>query len=167
MIRLNTFLCRFLQLSTFLFETAVAPAPKEHKGTNWYITTVATVLILLFVVALCVYAPCGCLWKRHRGEYDVTCPITASQRGKCSVCYLHSIAATNKMTSEKKTQHVGIAMATNGNYHRPSLGNSSKQVKIITDDNSNFILELLLCVNLLEIQDNIVIIFLLTSCQVS
>lgn len=127
----KTFICRFIIL--FLYITAVASAPKEHKGTNWYITAVATIIILLFVVALCVYAPCGCLWRRYRSDFDVNCPITASQKGMCSKCYLHSNAATKKMTYEERPHHVNVTMATNDRQHRPSSGNFSTQVNIIAD----------------------------------
>ena len=88
-------------------------------------------MILLFVVALCVYAPCGCLWKRHRSEFDVDCPMKSSQRGMCSKCYLHSNAAAKKVTYEERPHHVSVAMATNVSYHRQSSGKSAMQVRII------------------------------------
>ena len=94
----------------------------------------ATVIILLFVVALCVYAPCACLWRRHRTEFAVNCPITASQKGMCSKCYLHSNAATQKMTYEERPRHVSVTMATSDSQHRPISGNFSAQVNIIIDD---------------------------------
>ncbi|XP_078342503.1 uncharacterized protein LOC144628294 isoform X2 [Oculina patagonica] len=105
----------------------VAQAPKQHKGTKWYITSVSMVLVLLIVVALCVYAPCGCQWKRHRNEFDVSCPITASQKGMCGKCYLHRNATTKTMTYEERPHHVSVTMATNDSHHRQSSGNYSSQ----------------------------------------
>ena len=128
-----------LPTTTFFFVsfTAVASAPKEHKGAKWYITALSTVVILLIVVALCVYAPCGCLWKRHRSEFDVNCPITASQKGMCGKCYLHKNATTKTMTYEERPHHVSVTMATNDSHHCPSSGNLSSQEKIITNGNIN------------------------------
>lgn len=144
-----------------LLLTAVAQSPKKHKGTNWYITAVSTVLVLLVVVALCVYAPCGCLWKRHRSEFDVNCPITASQKGMCGKCYLHSNASTKTMTYKERPHHVSVTMATNDSHHRPSSGNYSSQVNIIADGNnySPYLLPFfpfnVIAENLLVNQDNI------------
>ena len=61
----------------------------------------------------------------------------------CSKCYLDSNAATKKMTYEDRPHHVSVAMATNVSYYRQSSGNSAMQVRIITDDKSNFPLALL------------------------
>ena len=110
--------------------TAVAPAPTEYEGTNWYITAVSAVLVLLVVAALCVYAPCGCLWKRPRSEVDVNCPITTSEKGMCGNCYLHRNATTKTMTYEERPHHVNITMASNVRHHRPSSGDYSSQVLI-------------------------------------
>ncbi|KAJ7379374.1 hypothetical protein OS493_016611 [Desmophyllum pertusum] len=106
---------------------AVAPAPTEYEGTNWYITAVSAVLVLLVVAALCVYAPCGCLWKRPRSEVDVNCPITTSEKGMCGNCYLHRNATTNTKTYEERPHHVSVTMASNVRHHRPSSGDYSSQ----------------------------------------
>lgn len=125
------FECTIIDIIIHSLSTAVESTPEVDRGPAWYITIVSGVIVLVAVVALCVYAPCGCLWRRHRSEHDVSCPIAGSRKGMCGKCFLHSNATTKTMTYEERPHNVSVTMASNGSYQRPNSGDYSSQVKIV------------------------------------
>ena len=125
-------------LPILYLSTAVVSTPEDNRGPSWYITIVSGVVVLLVVVSLCVHAPCGCLWRRHRNEHDVSCPIAGSNKGMCGKCFLHNSTTTKTMTYKERPHHVSVTMASNDGYHRQSSGEYSSQVKTFVQINFKY-----------------------------
>ena len=111
---------------------AVESTLEEDKGSKWYVTIVSGVVVLLIVVTLCVYAPCGCLWRRNRTEIDVSCPIAGSHKGMCGKCFLRSRGTTKTMTYEERPHHVTVNMISSERRNRPSSDDYSSRVSVFT-----------------------------------
>ena len=126
------YLTSFVNDKPVRLSVAVESVSEEFKGPLWYITIITSgFLVLVIVVALCVNAPCGCLWRRHRSEHDANCPIARSHKGMCGKCFLQT-SRTDAMKYDERAHHVTVSMASNQNRHRPNSGDYSSQVNIVT-----------------------------------
>lgn len=107
--------------------TAVELSSEKDKSSRWYLAIASGFVVLLVVVALCIHAPCECLWRRHRNEH-FNCPIARSKGGMCGKCYVNNSAKTTTLTYKENPHKVCVTMASNGSYHRPNSGEYASQV---------------------------------------
>lgn len=107
--------------------TAVELSLEKDKSPRWYLAIASGFVLLLVVVALCIHAPCECLWRRHRNEH-FNCPIARSKGGMCGKCYVNNSATTTTLTYKENPHKVCVTMASNGSYHRPNSGEYTSQV---------------------------------------
>ena len=107
--------------------TAVELSSEKDKSPRWYVAIASGFVVLLVVVALCIHAPCECLWRRHRNAH-FNCPIARSKGGMCGKCYVNNSATTTTLTYKENPHKVCVTMASNGSYHRPNSGEYASQV---------------------------------------
>lgn len=106
-----------------LHSYAVKTSRKENKGPLWLITVVSGALVVVMVVFLCVHAPCGCLWRRHRRKQDVSCPIAGAHKEMCGKCFLKSNATNKEINFQSRPHQVTVNMHSS---HTRCLSSSSQ-----------------------------------------